>query len=106
MVLTVKPNALYSVQSGEEYEEPPYQYVPVGEVSRPPSPSNALEQSMFLLADGLDSGALLSQYEKLYRKHPELTCDEAAKPKNVNKNRYRDISPCKLRQQPQNLTIT
>lgn len=95
LVLTVKPNALYSLQSGEEYEEPPYQYVPVGEVLRPPSPSNALEQSMFLLADGLDSGALLAQYEKLYRKHPDLTCEEAAKPKNVNKNRYRDISPCK-----------
>lgn len=82
--------------SGEEYEEPPYQYVPVGEVLRTPSPSNALEQSMLLLADGLASGALISQYELLYRKHPDLTCDEAVKPKNVNKNRYRDISPCKF----------
>ncbi|KAF2884556.1 hypothetical protein ILUMI_21621 [Ignelater luminosus] len=90
LVLLVKPNALYS---GEEYEEPPYQYVPVGEVLRTPSPSNALEQSMLLLADGLASGALISQYELLYRKHPDLTCDEAVKPKNVNKNRYRDISP-------------
>lgn len=94
----MKPNTLYSsLPSGEIYEEPPYQYVPVGgDVLRPPSPSNALEQSMYLLADGLDSGALIEQYEKLYRKHPSLTCDEATKPKNLNKNRYRDISPCML----------
>lgn len=90
LVLVIKPNAIYS---GEEYEEPPYQYVPVGEVLRTPSPSNALEQSMLLLADGIASGALISQYELLYRKHPDLTCDEAVKPKNINKNRYRDISP-------------
>lgn len=95
LTLVVRPNALYGIVD-EEYEEPPYQYVPVDEILRPPSPSNALEQSILLLADGLGSGALISQYELLYRKHPDLTCDEAAKPKNVNKNRYRDISPCKL----------
>ncbi|XP_018569076.1 tyrosine-protein phosphatase non-receptor type 4 isoform X2 [Anoplophora glabripennis] len=90
LVLTVKPNAHY--QGLEEFEEPPYQYVPVGEL-RPPSPGNALQQSMLLLADGLASGALVARYEMLYRKHPDMTCDEAAKPQNVNKNRYRDISP-------------
>lgn len=89
----MKPNVLY--QALEEFEEPPYQYVPVGDI-RPPSPSNALQQSMLLLADGLASGALVARYEMLYRKHPELTCDEAAKACNANKNRYRDISPCKL----------
>ncbi|XP_017785015.1 PREDICTED: tyrosine-protein phosphatase non-receptor type 4 [Nicrophorus vespilloides] len=93
LILTVRPNALYGVS--EEYEEPPYQYVPVsGELhNRPPSPSNALEQSILLLADGLASGALIAQYEMLHRKYPDLTCDEACKQKNVNKNRYRDISP-------------
>lgn len=90
-MLTVKPNGLYT--GVEEYEEPPYQYVPVGEILRPPSPGNALEQSMLLLADGLASGALIAQYELLYRKHPDMTCDESYKPKNANKNRYRDISP-------------
>lgn len=64
-------------------------------MQRPPSPENALEQSMLLLADGLASGALIARYEVLYRKHPDLTCDVSADPKNVNKNRYRDISPCK-----------
>lgn len=90
--LVVRPNVLY--QGMEEYEEPPYQYVPVSEV-RPISPSDALQQSMLLLADGLASGALVARYEMLYRKHPDLTCDEAAKQQNANKNRYRDISPCK-----------
>lgn len=93
LVLVLKPNVLYS--GIEEFEEPPYQYVPVEEMQRPPSPENALEQSMLLLADGLASGALIARYEVLYRKHPDLTCDVSADPKNVNKNRYRDISPCK-----------
>lgn len=91
LVLTVRPNALYTALDG--YEEPPYQYVPVGEILRPPSPRNALEQSMLLLADNLASGALVTQYDLLHRKHPDMTCDEASKMKNVNKNRYRDISP-------------
>ncbi|RZC27686.1 FERM C, and/or PDZ domain containing protein, partial [Asbolus verrucosus] len=91
LVLVVKPNVLYSGM--EEFEEPPYQYVPVGDMQRPPSPENALEQSMLLLADGLASGALIARYEMLFRKHPELTCDVSLEPKNVLKNRYRDISP-------------
>jgi tyrosine-protein phosphatase non-receptor type 4 len=91
LVLVVKPNVMYAEM--DEYEEPPYQYVPVGDMQRPPSPENALEQSMLLLADGLASGALIARYEMLYRKHPELTCDVSSEAKNVNKNRYRDISP-------------
>ncbi|KAJ8923374.1 hypothetical protein NQ315_001932 [Exocentrus adspersus] len=90
LVLTVKPDGHY--QGLEEFEEPPYQYVPAGDLG-PPSPGNALQQSMLLLADGLASGALLARYDTLYRKHPDMTCDEAAKSQNVNKNRYRDISP-------------
>ncbi|KAL3274548.1 hypothetical protein HHI36_015929 [Cryptolaemus montrouzieri] len=90
LVLQVKPNVLYS--GLEEYEEPPYQYVPIGDAQTVQS-GNPLEQSMLLLADGLASGALVARYETLYRKHPDMTCDESLKPKNVNKNRYRDISP-------------
>ncbi|KAH1024894.1 hypothetical protein HUJ05_009730 [Dendroctonus ponderosae] len=60
------------------------------------SVGNLLEQSMLFLADGLASGALVTRYETLYRKHPDLSCNEASKPANVNKNRYRDISPCDL----------
>ncbi|KAG5895022.1 hypothetical protein JTB14_014761 [Gonioctena quinquepunctata] len=90
LVLLVRPNVLY--QGLEDFEEPPYQYVPVGDLE-PGSPGNALHQSMLLLADGLASGALIARYEMLYRKHPDLTCDESSKPQNVNKNRYRDILP-------------
>ncbi|KAL1494525.1 hypothetical protein ABEB36_010109 [Hypothenemus hampei] len=89
LVLTVRPNFLYQ---DEEYEEPPYQYVPANDVGIP-SVGNLLEQSMYLLADGLASGALIARYETLYRKRPDLSCNEASKPENVNKNRYRDISP-------------
>ncbi|XP_050294337.1 tyrosine-protein phosphatase non-receptor type 4 isoform X2 [Anthonomus grandis grandis] len=88
LVLTTRPNVGYQ---DEEYEEPPYQYVPANDVGLPSG--NLLEQSMYLLADGLASGALIARYETLYRKHPDLTCNEASKPANVNKNRYRDISP-------------
>ena len=57
--------------------------------------SDALAQSMLLLADGLASGALIAQYEQLYRKNSELVSLESKKAENQNKNRYRDISPCK-----------
>lgn len=90
LVLQVKPNVIYSEL--EEYEEPPYQYVPIGDVQTVQS-GNILEQSMLLLADGLASGAVVVRFESFYRKHPDMTCDESAKPKNINKNRYRDISP-------------
>lgn len=78
-----------------ETEEPPYQYVPVGGMPTEPQAGDDLVRSMLLLADSLDSGALLEQYEQLYRKHPEMDSEEARKAENVNKNRYRDISPCK-----------
>ncbi|XP_044760650.1 tyrosine-protein phosphatase non-receptor type 4 [Coccinella septempunctata] len=90
LVLQVKPNVIYS--GLDDYEEPPYQYVPLGDVQTVQS-GNVLEQSMLLLADGLASGAVVVRFETLYRKHPDMTCDEALKPKNINKNRYRDISP-------------
>lgn len=90
LILIVKSNVLY--QGYEDFEEPPYQYVPAGD-TEPSSPGNALQQSMLLLADGLASGALIARYETLFRKHPDLTSDESLKPPNINKNRYRDILP-------------
>lgn len=75
-------------------EEPPYQYVPESPLSEMQKGVGALEQSMLLLADGLASGALVAQFEQLYRKKPGLSSNEAKKQENINKNRYRDISPC------------
>lgn len=94
LCLTVRPNVLYNALTGTDdisEEEPPYRYVP--DVPHSAIGSDALGQSMLLLADGLASGALIAQYEQLYRKNPELTSLESKKAENQNKNRYRDISP-------------
>ncbi|KAL0268614.1 UNVERIFIED_CONTAM: hypothetical protein PYX00_010476 [Menopon gallinae] len=86
--LTVKPNVLYEAN---EIEEPAYQYVP--EAQTVANGADALTQSMLLLEDGLASGAILNQFDQLYRKKPGLSTNEAKKNENQNKNRYRDISP-------------
>lgn len=94
LVLVVKPNSSPTLPE----EEPLYQYVPDenDDIVQQLLDGDALfTQSLLLLSDGLASGALLSQYEQLYRKNPDLTITEAKKPENVQKNRYRDISPCK-----------
>lgn len=76
-------------------EEPAYQYVPDTELAHHcGSGTDALAQSMLLLADGLASGSLLAQFDKLYRKKPGLSTADAKRPENQLKNRYRDISPC------------
>ncbi|XP_026471703.1 LOW QUALITY PROTEIN: tyrosine-protein phosphatase non-receptor type 4-like [Ctenocephalides felis] len=104
LVLTVKPNILVNVYE----EEPLYQYVPdrmatdmdssnltlpCDNLYDPDFNVSPLCQSMMLLCDGLASGALISQYEQLYRKNPDLSMAEAKKVQNVSKNRYRDIAP-------------
>ncbi|XP_065205473.1 tyrosine-protein phosphatase non-receptor type 4 [Planococcus citri] len=90
LTLTVKQNVMYE-PGGQE--EPPYQYVPESPLSEMQRGAGALEQSMLLLADGLASGALVAQFEQLYRKKPGMNCNESKKSENINKNRYRDISP-------------
>ncbi|XP_066998363.2 tyrosine-protein phosphatase non-receptor type 4 [Anabrus simplex] len=90
LVLTVRPNAVYEAQ---DEEEPAFQYVPDLPLVAGMDRADALAESMMLLADGLASGKLVAQFEQLYRKKPGLTTSEAKKNENVNKNRYRDISP-------------
>ncbi|XP_050073608.1 tyrosine-protein phosphatase non-receptor type 4 isoform X2 [Anopheles maculipalpis] len=93
LLLTLKPNALVDYTE----EEPLYQYVPEeNDIVRAGGLLNGdqlFTQSLLLLRDGLASGALLAQYEQLYRKNPELAITEARKNENIGKNRYRDISP-------------
>lgn len=97
LLLTVRPQSAMPLHLEEE---PLYQYVP--ESDETGSHSNLLDgdalfnQSVLLLSDGLASGALLAQYELMYRKNPDLAITEARKPSNAPKNRYRDISPCKF----------
>lgn len=96
LVLTVRPSITINSMCDYTEEEPMYQYVPEDSPGYPPLTGDALfSQSLLLLSDGLASGALLSQYEQLYRKNSDLAITEAKKTENLAKNRYRDISPCK-----------
>lgn len=97
LCLTIKPNTLVDFSGG--FLEPIYQYVP--ENGNNPSiflgaGDDAFSQSLMLLSDGISSGSLMAQYEKMYRKNADLAITEARKTENLNKNRYRDISPCKF----------
>ncbi|KAB7507413.1 Tyrosine-protein phosphatase 1 [Armadillidium nasatum] len=94
LLLTVKQN----VYEPEALEEPAFQYVPeslpegVGRGGLS-GRAGALEESLLLLSEALESGSLVAQFEQLYRRKPGLPMNEARKQENEKKNRYRDISP-------------
>ncbi|XP_010294617.1 PREDICTED: tyrosine-protein phosphatase non-receptor type 3, partial [Phaethon lepturus] len=54
---------------------------------------DTLEESMEQLRKGLESGAVLIQFEQLYRKKPGLAVTCAKVPQNMDKNRYKDVLP-------------
>ncbi|TRY74737.1 hypothetical protein TCAL_07031 [Tigriopus californicus] len=114
LILAVKQN----VYMGEEVEEPEFQYVPertsegsmgggngpsqhgtrassdLGVSERVPEGAHkALSQSMLLLAESTESNAVFGQFEQLSRKNPSLAMSLCHAPSNLDKNRYRDISP-------------
>ncbi|KAK7499356.1 hypothetical protein BaRGS_00009331 [Batillaria attramentaria] len=91
LVLIVRPN----VYVGEDTaDEPDFTYIPeTHQIASSSSNANTLESSLLLLQEGLESGAAIAQFEQLYRKKPGLTVNVARMDANVNKNRYRDISP-------------
>ncbi|XP_077513961.1 protein tyrosine phosphatase Meg isoform X2 [Amblyomma americanum] len=91
LVLTVKAQ----VPAGEQIEEPDFQYIPDSAVAGRGNRGGggALAESMLLLAEGLESGATIAQFEQLYRKKADFTMKCARLPANLSKNRYRDISP-------------
>lgn len=99
LVLTIKPGVDETITLIEE-EEPICQYVPDNYISDHHHHSKAYDdvifsQSLYLLRDGLASGALLEQFEHLYKRNDNLAITEAKKDENLAKNRYRDILPCK-----------
>lgn len=94
LVLTIRPCADETPIVVGDQEEPICQYVP-DNFDHPKFDDAEFSQSLFLLRDGLASGALLEQFEQLYKKNPHLAITDARKPENLNKNRYRDILPCK-----------
>ncbi|XP_025096185.1 tyrosine-protein phosphatase non-receptor type 4-like isoform X2 [Pomacea canaliculata] len=91
LVLIVRPN----VYVGEDTaDEPDFTYIPeTHQIASSSSSANTLESSLLLLQEGLESGAAIAQFEQLYRKKPGLTVNVARLDANINKNRYRDISP-------------
>ncbi|XP_053374760.1 tyrosine-protein phosphatase non-receptor type 4-like isoform X5 [Mercenaria mercenaria] len=91
LVLKVRPNA-YSADDNSD--EPDFVYDPeTHQISSATSGANALDLSLKLLEESLESGAALAQFEQLYRKKPGMTMNIARLETNVPKNRYRDISP-------------
>ncbi|KAI4904966.1 hypothetical protein NFI96_018647 [Prochilodus magdalenae] len=94
LILLVRPNAIYDVVEEKLEMEPDFQYIPA---KSPTDPSqldqDAWRDSMQQLKDGLSSGAVLAQFDQLYRKRPGMTMSCAKLPQNISKNRYRDISP-------------
>ncbi|XP_036401179.1 tyrosine-protein phosphatase non-receptor type 4 isoform X1 [Megalops cyprinoides] len=94
LILLVRPNAIYDVVEEKLETEPDFQYIPE---KSPLDPSqldeNAWRESMQQLKEGLSSGAVLAQFDQLYRKRPGMTMSCAKLPQNISKNRYRDISP-------------
>jgi len=89
LVLSVRQN----VYLGEEVEEPVFQYVPEKRLSPGLDQSSPLQQSLMLLEESLDSGAISGQFEQLPRRNNNLAISECHLPDNAAKNRYKDISP-------------
>uniref|UniRef100_A0A1A8GBM2 protein-tyrosine-phosphatase n=1 Tax=Nothobranchius korthausae TaxID=1143690 RepID=A0A1A8GBM2_9TELE len=94
LILLVRPNTIYDVVEEKVDSEPEFQYIPE---KCPQDPAqldqHALRDSMVTLKEGLSSGAILAQFDQLYRKRPGMTMLCAKLPQNISKNRYRDISP-------------
>ncbi|KAK2564770.1 Tyrosine-protein phosphatase non-receptor type 4 [Acropora cervicornis] len=61
----------------------------------PAKNTEALRVSIDQLRENLESGDLLVYFQELYRKKPGMSMEEARKPQNLARNRYRDILPCK-----------
>ncbi|XP_015254048.1 PREDICTED: tyrosine-protein phosphatase non-receptor type 4 isoform X1 [Cyprinodon variegatus] len=94
LILLVRPNAIYDVVEEKVDSEPEFQYIPEKSLQDPTQlDQHALKDSMMALKEGLSSGAILAQFDQLYRKRPGMTMLCAKLPQNVSKNRYRDISP-------------
>jgi len=91
LVLAVRQN----VYLGEEGEEPVFQYVPEKRLSPGlvGAETTPLHQSLLLLEESLESGAITGQFEQLYRRNPSLAISVCHLTENAAKNRYKDISP-------------
>lgn len=102
LVLTVRPQAFVLRRGGTDTDpesEPDFQYIPLSsdDLESPRVAGTAsvpLRESMLLLKEGLHSGALVAQFDQLYRKKQGMSCDVSKLAANALRNRYKDISPC------------
>lgn len=97
LVMTINP-LLYSKEIQNDSissDEPAFQYIPVDASPsfKLKARSDRLHQSIMLLREGLESGAIICQFDDLYKKKPGELTSIAKLPHNECKNRYRDISP-------------
>ncbi|CAI2348016.1 unnamed protein product [Caenorhabditis sp. 36 PRJEB53466] len=89
--LLIKPNVY---RLGEEVDEPDSTMVPEpARVADSVPRSDKLSQSLRLLADALNSGKIVDQFEMLYRKKPGMSMNICRLNVNLSKNRYRDVCP-------------
>ncbi|XP_022645902.1 uncharacterized protein LOC111243893 isoform X1 [Varroa destructor] len=101
LVLTVRPQAFVLRRGGTDTDpesEPDFQYIPLSsdDLESPRVAGTAsvpLRESMLLLKEGLHSGALVAQFDQLYRKKQGMSCDVSKLAANALRNRYKDISP-------------
>lgn len=97
-VHVVSPEQFAAAEQRHEQEKVVAKQVKEKEVVKD---AEALRVSMDQLRENLESGDLLVYFQELYRKKPGMSMEEARKPENLPRNRYRDILPyddtrCKL----------
>ncbi|XP_067866734.1 tyrosine-protein phosphatase non-receptor type 3-like isoform X2 [Heterodontus francisci] len=94
LVLLVKRKVASSHGEDKVEDETVFRCFPNNSIhSSYPEYGESLEESMIQLRKGLESGAILNQFDQLYRKKPGLAITCAKMPQNMDKNRYKDVLP-------------
>ncbi|XP_059497102.1 tyrosine-protein phosphatase non-receptor type 3-like [Stegostoma tigrinum] len=94
LVLLVKRKVTSSHKEDKVEEEIDFRCFPNNSIhSSYPEYGDSLEESMIQLRKGLESGAILNQFDQLYRKRPGMAISHAKMAQNMDKNRYKDVLP-------------
>jgi hypothetical protein len=93
MTLTIKPNVYRCVGLDDEPENNHYVLPETQHVAETVPRSDKLAQSLILLKEGIDTEAIVKQFEQVYRKKPGMVMEHSQMATNVRKNRYRDVRP-------------
>ncbi|XP_062899990.1 tyrosine-protein phosphatase non-receptor type 3-like isoform X1 [Mobula hypostoma] len=94
LVLLVKREVASSHSEGKMEDGTAFQCSPSNSILPPCAEyGESLEESMAQLRQGLETGAVLNQFDQLYRKKPGFVISCAKMTKNVDRNRYKDVLP-------------